>query len=103
MRSDTTFADPPTIMNKALPPCSNPTVKTTTIQDSDAVVAHYCVQKAEQIHDSTPVDSGGGDYQISGWISYNCVQIWDVYDIYYWNDGWHYSGSVYVRAEIECY
>jgi hypothetical protein len=98
-----TDASPPTVMNQAIPPCSNPTMKTTTIQDSDASVAKGCVEKAKQLYDSETASGGGGDYQIYGWASPSCIQWWDAYDVYYWNDGWHYIGTVYMRAELVCF
>jgi hypothetical protein len=82
------------IMSAALPPCSNPTVITQTIQTGDAAKAKDCSAFARTL--TQQLGEGGDDvtHPRIEYVSQTCYTIYDVYDIYYWNDGWHYYASV---------
>jgi hypothetical protein len=79
--------------------CLSPIVRTTSIQQSDTTKAAECALRARLI--SSDAGGGGSSYQ---WIETTptCTTYWDVYEIYYWNDGWHYAGVVYVPFATFC-
>lgn len=86
-------SDPVSIMNQASGSCSNPTYRTSQIQDNDVSKAKECVKKSQDLQQ----ESGGGDV-VEGykyWLyESTCYQLWTIYDVYYWNgEFWRYIGS----------
>ena len=80
--------------------CSSPLLRTKNVQDGDASKSKDCIQKARSL-EQTGDGGGGADYQ---WVQYNppCYAFWNAYDIYTWNDGWHYVGTLYLLDSVVC-
>lgn len=81
--------------------CLNPVVRTTSVQPADASTSTTCVSRAKSLASQSSDGGGGGD---STWIEYTptCRVYYDVYDLWYWDDGWHFAGRAYVPFMTIC-
>lgn len=97
-------SDPASIMNSASGSCSNPTYRTSEIQENDATKSRECVTRSQNLQQESDGGGGDGTERYKSWVyEAPCYQLWTIYDVYYWNgEFWRYIGSFAVLEFSFC-